>query len=187
MKRLMLSVLLGMLALSADKAAAQDKPVVGVIPKAQKPIKMDGKLNDWAGAFVRRCTSAIRTSPTAVECFTSCGMNRTSTLDSAASIKTELMSPRTRDLERRRSRVLSRYSPWRQIGRRPIRSRHVAHVLHGVHEHRDQSADGSSRHAGVQGLQAARGGSRRGKDAIRLHRGIQTALGELSQFQTQGQ
>src|SRR6516165_5164869 len=35
-------------------AAAQtpDKPVVGLIPKAQKPIKMDGKLDEWNGAFV---------------------------------------------------------------------------------------------------------------------------------------
>lgn len=33
-------------------ATAQEKPVVGVIPKAQKPLKMDGKLADWDGAFV---------------------------------------------------------------------------------------------------------------------------------------
>jgi hypothetical protein len=33
-------------------AHAADKPVVGLIPKAQKPIKMDGELTDWAGAFV---------------------------------------------------------------------------------------------------------------------------------------
>ncbi len=33
-------------------ASAQEKPVVGVIPKAQKPLKMDGKLTDWDGAFV---------------------------------------------------------------------------------------------------------------------------------------
>ena len=32
--------------------SAQEKPVVGLIPKAQKPIKMDGKLDDWDGAFV---------------------------------------------------------------------------------------------------------------------------------------
>ena len=31
---------------------AQEKPVVGLIPKAQKPITMDGKLDDWDGAFV---------------------------------------------------------------------------------------------------------------------------------------
>ncbi len=31
---------------------AEDKPIVGLIPKAQKPIKMDGKLTDWDGAFV---------------------------------------------------------------------------------------------------------------------------------------
>lgn len=33
-------------------ASAQDKPIVGLIPKAQKPITMDGNLNDWDGAFV---------------------------------------------------------------------------------------------------------------------------------------
>jgi len=31
---------------------AQEKPIVGLIPKAQKPIKFDGKLADWDGAFV---------------------------------------------------------------------------------------------------------------------------------------
>jgi WD40 repeat protein len=33
-------------------AQAQEKPIVGLIPKAQKPIKMDGKLDGWDGAFV---------------------------------------------------------------------------------------------------------------------------------------
>src|SRR5262245_64101813 len=33
-------------------ASAQEKPVVGLIPKAQKPIQMDGKLDEWEGAFV---------------------------------------------------------------------------------------------------------------------------------------
>ncbi len=36
----------------ASPAAAQPKPVVGLIPKAQKPIAMDGKLTGWDGAFV---------------------------------------------------------------------------------------------------------------------------------------
>jgi hypothetical protein len=31
---------------------AQEMPVVGLIPKAQKPIPMDGKLTGWEGAFV---------------------------------------------------------------------------------------------------------------------------------------
>ncbi len=31
---------------------AREKPVVGLIPKAQKPIAMDGKLTGWEGAFV---------------------------------------------------------------------------------------------------------------------------------------
>jgi hypothetical protein len=35
-----------------DTASAQEKPVVGLIPKAQKPIVLDGKLTGWDGAFV---------------------------------------------------------------------------------------------------------------------------------------
>src|SRR5205814_6790901 len=38
--------------LCATAAPAQEKPVVGLIPKAQKPVKMDGKLEGWDGAFV---------------------------------------------------------------------------------------------------------------------------------------
>lgn len=38
--------------LLASAVHAQDKPVAGLIPKAQKPIKLDGKLDDWTGAFV---------------------------------------------------------------------------------------------------------------------------------------
>jgi hypothetical protein len=33
-------------------AHAQEKQVDGLIPKAQKPIAIDGKLDDWDGAFV---------------------------------------------------------------------------------------------------------------------------------------
>src|SRR5215471_12284170 len=33
-------------------ASAQEKPAVGLIPKAQKPVAMDGKLTGWDGAFV---------------------------------------------------------------------------------------------------------------------------------------
>jgi hypothetical protein len=38
--------------LSAGSARAADSPVVGLIPKAEKPIKLDGNLDDWDGAFV---------------------------------------------------------------------------------------------------------------------------------------
>ena len=31
---------------------ADDKPIVGLIPRAQQPIVMDGKLDHWEGAFV---------------------------------------------------------------------------------------------------------------------------------------
>jgi hypothetical protein len=39
-------------ALSPEPARAQGKPVVGLIPKAQKPIKLGEKLAGWDGAFV---------------------------------------------------------------------------------------------------------------------------------------
>ncbi len=45
-----LAVVVGLVAMGT--ASADEKPIVGVIPRAQKPIKMDGKLNDWDGAFI---------------------------------------------------------------------------------------------------------------------------------------
>jgi hypothetical protein len=39
------------LLLLADAGLGQQKPVVGLIPKASKPIKLDGKLDEWEGAF----------------------------------------------------------------------------------------------------------------------------------------
>lgn len=36
----------------ATSADAQKSPIVGLIPKAKRPIQMDGKLDDWGGAFV---------------------------------------------------------------------------------------------------------------------------------------
>jgi Carbohydrate family 9 binding domain-like len=36
----------------ADAAPALEKPIVGLIPKASKPITLDGKLDEWDGAFV---------------------------------------------------------------------------------------------------------------------------------------
>jgi hypothetical protein len=38
--------------LAVSSASAGDKPVVGLIPRAQKPVTLDGKLDDWDGAFV---------------------------------------------------------------------------------------------------------------------------------------
>jgi hypothetical protein len=40
------------MSLAVSPAPAGDKPVVGLIPKAQKPVTLDGKLDDWDGAFV---------------------------------------------------------------------------------------------------------------------------------------
>src|SRR4051794_20799273 len=33
-------------------SVAQDKPTVGLIPRASKPILLDGNLDEWDGAFV---------------------------------------------------------------------------------------------------------------------------------------
>jgi len=49
-KTLLLLALLGFFGPGA--APAQEKPVVGLIPKARKPITLDGKLDEWEGAFV---------------------------------------------------------------------------------------------------------------------------------------
>lgn len=38
--------------LLAAPALAQDRPVVGLIPKAPKSVQLDGKLDEWQGAFV---------------------------------------------------------------------------------------------------------------------------------------
>ena len=48
-KPLTLLIVFGAVALPAP---AQEKPVVGLIPKAHKPVAMDGKLAGWDGAFV---------------------------------------------------------------------------------------------------------------------------------------
>lgn len=45
-------LLLLLLVLLAPAAFAEEKPAVGVIPKATRPIVMDGKLDSWTGAFV---------------------------------------------------------------------------------------------------------------------------------------
>src|SRR5437763_7030794 len=47
-----LLILVSLCAAIISPASAQDKPVVSLIPKAQKPIAMDGKLTGWDGAFV---------------------------------------------------------------------------------------------------------------------------------------
>lgn len=40
------------LLLLCSLAQGQGKPPVGLIPKAQNPIKIDGKLEEWEGAFI---------------------------------------------------------------------------------------------------------------------------------------
>src|SRR5689334_7206173 len=37
---------------AAAAAGADAKPLVGLIPKARTPIQMDGRLDEWDGAFV---------------------------------------------------------------------------------------------------------------------------------------
>jgi Carbohydrate family 9 binding domain-like len=49
-RRVFLPLTLLMLLLAAPTQGA-DKPIIGLIPKAAKPIKLDGKLDDWDGAF----------------------------------------------------------------------------------------------------------------------------------------
>ena len=49
-KSLICLVLLGVF--SPGAGIAQEKTIVGLIPKAQKAIAMDGKLTGWDGAFV---------------------------------------------------------------------------------------------------------------------------------------
>ena len=46
------AVLFTLLCLAAPPLQAQEKLLVGLIAKAQKPVKMDGKLDGWDGAFV---------------------------------------------------------------------------------------------------------------------------------------
>jgi hypothetical protein len=47
------AVLLGLFVLlPAGPAWAADSPAVGLIPKVEKPITLDGKLDEWGGAFV---------------------------------------------------------------------------------------------------------------------------------------
>jgi hypothetical protein len=41
-----------LLGLLSPPASAQEKPLVGLIPRAQKAIKLDGDLDEWEGAFV---------------------------------------------------------------------------------------------------------------------------------------
>src|SRR5690348_1189681 len=36
----------------AAAARAEEKAIVGLIPKARTPIQMDGRLDEWDGAFV---------------------------------------------------------------------------------------------------------------------------------------
>ena len=49
--------------LGANAAYAEEKPLVGLIPKASKPIKMDGKLDDWDGAFVTPVHVGVEAPP----------------------------------------------------------------------------------------------------------------------------
>jgi len=53
MRSLRLCGILGVLLLLITRIAfADDKPIAGLIPKARKPVVMNGMLDDWQGAFV---------------------------------------------------------------------------------------------------------------------------------------
>src|SRR5262249_20478314 len=47
-----LAGLLSLFLAAPAAAVAQERPVVGLVPKAQKPPRPDGTLDDWEGAFV---------------------------------------------------------------------------------------------------------------------------------------
>jgi hypothetical protein len=51
-RRLNLWLLVVLFVCQAPAAPAADRPVVGLIPRAMKPITLDGKLDEWDGAFV---------------------------------------------------------------------------------------------------------------------------------------
>jgi hypothetical protein len=51
-RRLLPWLLLALFAPPAPAAGADDRPVVGLVPKAARPITLDGKLDEWDGAFV---------------------------------------------------------------------------------------------------------------------------------------
>jgi hypothetical protein len=51
-RRLLPCLLLPLLACASADVRADDRPVVGLVPKATRPITLDGKLDEWDGAFV---------------------------------------------------------------------------------------------------------------------------------------
>jgi hypothetical protein len=51
-KARLLAVVFGLGLLASRPADAQDKALVGLIPRAKGPITLDGKLDEWEGAFV---------------------------------------------------------------------------------------------------------------------------------------
>lgn len=48
----MAALLIVLLGFPATPCPAGEEPLAGLIPKARGPIKLDGKLDDWEGAFV---------------------------------------------------------------------------------------------------------------------------------------
>ena len=125
-----------------DKAAAsaQEKPTVGLIPKAQKPIAMDGKLTGWDGAFV---TPVHVGHPD----FANRGGQFLYLWDEQEPVhRPALPRPETgarrhgqANLERRCGGVLPGHPAWRQARRCGVRPRHAAHVLHALHEDRREA------------------------------------------------
>jgi hypothetical protein len=47
--RLALACLVALLL--ANDSPGQDRPIVGLIPRARKPVQLDGRLDEWQGAF----------------------------------------------------------------------------------------------------------------------------------------
>jgi len=168
-------------------AHAQEKPVIGLIPKAQKPITMDGKLDDWDGAFV---------TPVHVGHPDFCQPGRAVPLPvgRAESLRRlALPRPKARsrrpgqpNLERRCRRALPGHPTWgkaRCCGVRPWQS---PLLLDAVHQDRDQATDSGPAITCIQGFQAPGCRGCRRENALGLDRRVQVAVGQLPEVQGEG-
>ncbi len=182
-----LLTLLPVLAFVASPVAAQEKLVVGLIPKAQKPIAMDGKLTGWDGAFV---TPVHVGHPD----FANRGGEFLYLWDE------NNLYIGLRCLDRKPAHVGTNGQIWNgdavefyldtrrgdQLGVAAF-GPGTLHMFYTPFTKSDvKPALAGPRSAGVQGVQAARGGGRRRQDGVGLHRRVQAAVEELPGFHTEG-
>ena len=161
---------------------AAEKPILGLIPKAQKPIPMDGKLTGWDGAFV-----------TPVHVGHPDFANRGGQFLYLWDEKNLYVGMRCLDRSRHtsdrttRSGTATRSSSTSTPAGRPtrrggVRPRHAAHVLHPLHEDRGEATVRRPGSARVQGVQAAGSRGRRCQDVLGVHRRVQAARGRTSRL-----